>query len=154
MSRKPTILTVTADQRGVLERWVGAHGTPQQVVKRCRIILRKAEGLDDATIAEELEVNRHTCRLWRQRLCPQVQGLWDVANGRGRKPRRGLAKGSSKRRCTRSRRGGRTGAREPRRRRRACASTVARIWQEHGLQPHRQGDVQTLPRSTVCAQTA
>ena len=93
MSRKPTILTVTADQRGVLERWVGAHGTPQQVVKRCRIILRKAEGLDDATIAEELEVNRHTCRLWRQRFVSAgPQGLWDVANGRGRKPRRGLAK--------------------------------------------------------------
>lgn len=93
MSRKPTVLAMTAEQRTALEQWVNAHGTPQQVVKRCRIVLRKAEGLDDAAIAAELDVNRHTCRLWRLRFVSHgPAGLWDVAAGRGRKPQEGLAK--------------------------------------------------------------
>src|SRR6201993_3868855 len=42
------------------------HSTPQQVVKRCQIILQSAEGKSDKAIARQLGINRHTCRLWRE----------------------------------------------------------------------------------------
>src|SRR5271166_2753710 len=74
------------EQRQLLEEWVRAHRTPQQVVKRCQIILRSAEGKSDEAIAKELDINRHTCRLWRERFAScGADCLWEVEAGRGRK---------------------------------------------------------------------
>lgn len=43
-------------------------------------------------IAEELGLNRHTCRLWRERFMRDgAQSCWEVAEGRGRKSQAGLA---------------------------------------------------------------
>src|SRR5258708_9182758 len=75
-----------SDEQQLLE-WVSAFGTPQQVVLRCRIVLAAASGQSDHTIAEQLAVNRHTVRLWRNRFPQQgVKSLWEIAPGRGRKP--------------------------------------------------------------------
>src|SRR5271166_3370804 len=72
------------EQRQLLEEWVRAHRTPQQVVKRCQIILRSAEGKSDEAIAKELDINRHTCRLWRERFAScGADCLWEVEAGRG-----------------------------------------------------------------------
>src|SRR5271166_2272611 len=80
------------EQRQLLEEWVRAHRTPQQVVKRCQIILRSAEGKSDEAIAKELDINRHTCRLWRERFTScGADCLWEVEAGRGRKSQAGLA---------------------------------------------------------------
>ena len=79
-------------QRQLLEQWVRAHSTPQQVAKRCQIILQSAGGKSDQAIAMELDLNRHTCRLWRERFVEcGVDCLWDVEAGRGRKVQAGLA---------------------------------------------------------------
>ena len=43
-----------------LEQWVAAHGTPQQVAMRCRIVVASAAGMSDVAIAEQLSVNRNT----------------------------------------------------------------------------------------------
>src|ERR1700694_1094617 len=70
-----------------LEQWVAAHGTPQQVALRCRIVVAAAAGKSDVAIAEELSVSRHTVILWRKRFGEEgLDGLWDIAPGRGRKP--------------------------------------------------------------------
>src|SRR5437667_12194879 len=70
-----------------LQQWLSAHGTPQQVALRCRIVLAASEGQSDVTIAERLSVNRKTVILWRSRFCEQrLEGVWAVARGRGRKP--------------------------------------------------------------------
>ena len=75
-------------QRQLLEQWVRAHSTPQQVAKRCQIILQSAGGKSDQAIAMELDLNRHTCRLWRERFVEcGVDCLWDVEAGRGAKCR-------------------------------------------------------------------
>src|SRR6202049_281953 len=72
-------------QRQLLGGWVRAHSTPQQVAKRCQIILQSAEGKSDKAIAMELDINRHTCRLWRERFAASgVDCLWEVEAGRGR----------------------------------------------------------------------
>src|SRR3974377_431797 len=80
------------DQRELLEQWSRAHGTPQQVAKRCRIILLNDQGWSDGRIARELELNRHTCRLWRGRFLLWGAGaLGGGGEGGGGKPTRGWA---------------------------------------------------------------
>ena len=76
-----------SSERQQIQQWVAAHGTPQQVALRCRIVLAAAEGQSDVAIAEQWSVNRKTVILWRQRFCEQrLDGLWEIAPGRGRKP--------------------------------------------------------------------
>ena len=70
-----------------LQQWTSAHGTPQQVALRCRIVLAAAVGESDVSIAKRLAVNRDTVVLWRKRFADEgLDGLWDIAPGRGRKP--------------------------------------------------------------------
>ena len=70
-----------------IQQWIAAHGTPQQVALRCRIVLGAAEGEADSAISRRLSVNRNTVILWRKRFVEEgLDGLWDVAPGRGRKP--------------------------------------------------------------------
>src|ERR1035438_66491 len=79
--------------REKLGQWIAAHGTPQQVALRCRIVVAAAAGMSDVAIAEQLSVNRNTVILWRQRFGEEgLDGLWDIAPGRGRKPRYGTDK--------------------------------------------------------------
>jgi transposase len=73
-----------------LEQWIRAGSTPQQVVLRARIILAAARGLGDRQIATGLKVHRFSVGLWRQRVREQGIGcVWEIAAGRGRKPRYG-----------------------------------------------------------------
>src|SRR5512141_2873999 len=70
-----------------LERWVAAHSTPQQVSQRCQIVLAAAEGQPDKLIADDLDLNVKTVALWRKRFVGEgPDWLWEVAEGRGRKP--------------------------------------------------------------------
>src|SRR5437879_7050643 len=68
-----------------IEHWIAAHGTPQQVALRCRIVSAAAAGESDVAIAQQLSVNRNTVILWRKRFGNEgLDGLWDIAPGRGR----------------------------------------------------------------------
>src|SRR5258708_39765949 len=128
------------EQRQLLEEWVRAHRTPQQVVKRCQIILQSAEGKSDEAIAKELDINRHTCRLWRERFAScGADCLWEVEAGRGRKSQAGLAQRLIEA-TLHSKPSGQTHwtTRKMAKEQGVHASTVARIWQEHELKPHRQ----------------
>ncbi|MEI6297614.1 MAG: helix-turn-helix domain-containing protein, partial [bacterium] len=58
-----------------------------QVAVRCRILLRAASGMTNLEIAGELNLNRHTVELWRQRGRQEgIEAVWEVADGRGCKP--------------------------------------------------------------------
>jgi transposase len=127
-------------RKELLRVWSQAQGTPPHVVRRCRIILLKAEGLTDRQIAEELAINRHTCRLWRQRFEESgPEALWQIAPGRGRKPTPGLAE-SVVRTTLETRPEGQThwSTRALAARQGVHASTVWRIWQEHRVNPRHQ----------------
>jgi transposase len=133
-------MSVNSSQRELLQGWSRAHGTPQQVAKRCRIILLDEEGWSDLRIAKELNMNRHTCRLWRRRFAKEgAESLWEIAEGRGRKPRTGLSQKIIEA-TLHTKPQGQThwSTREMARKEGVHASTVCRIWQEHDLQPHRQ----------------
>jgi transposase len=139
MARKITDLTLSDEHRNLLNGWVGAHGTPQQVALRCRIILLKADGMSDAHIAHQLGVNRHTCRLWRQRMLGDgPSALWEIAAGRGRKPQAGLAAKIIEATLSSKPRGQtHWSSREMAREQGVHHSTVARVWSEHEIKPHR-----------------
>src|SRR3990170_379629 len=86
-------LRVSLRDHEQIGRWVAAHGTPQQVALRGRIVLAAAAGQSDSAIARQLGTNRKTVMLWRSRFTAQgLESLWEVAPGRGRKPTYGSEK--------------------------------------------------------------
>ena len=87
MSNAQRALALSPAQREQLEQWLAAHGTPQQVALRCRIVLAASQGGSELSIAATVGVNRHTVTRWRKRFVEQgLQRLWQIAPGRGRKP--------------------------------------------------------------------
>jgi len=84
---------LSAVERQKIQQWIAAYGTPQQVALRCRIVLAGAAGESDVAIAKRLSVNRNTVILWRKRFAGErLDGLWDIASGRGRKPKYAIDK--------------------------------------------------------------
>jgi transposase len=138
MSHSPRI-ELTADAQSKLVDWIKAHGTPQQVVKRCRLILLMASGTPALQAAKTVGTNRHTAELWRDRFREHgPDTLWEIAPGRGRKPRAGLAARIVET-TLQSKPRGQThwSSRQLARRLDVHHSTVARVWQDHELKPHR-----------------
>lgn len=124
-----------------LQKWIAAHGTPQQVVKRCRIVVLSQEGKSDLSIAAQLNVSRHTVRLWRQRVKSQGIGtVWEIAPGRGRKAKYGIKKKEEIIRTTlQETPAGQThwSCRSMAAAKKVSKNTVNRLWQLHNLKPHR-----------------
>jgi len=86
-------LSLTVSDREQIGRWLNAHGTPQHVVVRSRIVLAAAAAASDHAIAKALAINRKTVRLWRTRFAEHgLTSLWEIAPGRGRKPTYDAAK--------------------------------------------------------------
>lgn len=124
-----------------LDRWVGAHGTPQQVTQRCRIVLEASAGHQDKDIAETLQINAKTVALWRGRFLKEgIDCLWEVAPGRGRKPLYSAGKVAKLIETTlQSRPAGAThwSCRSMAKAEGVSKDTVSRIWQAHQIKPHR-----------------
>ena len=141
MWTKAPPLAVSEEQRKVLETWVRAHSTPQSVATRSRIILLSAEGVPNNRIAKELAISRPTVILWRERFAaggPQV--LTEIEAGRGRRPT--FPAEMVKRLVDATRNTTPDDATHWSCRTMAKAAgvspaTVQRIWDAHGLQPHR-----------------
>lgn len=86
-------LTVSADQRAILEQLIRAGSTPQKLVLRSRIILNAADGMANNAIAQTLRTSRPTVLLWRERFaCLGLAGLEKDASRPGRKPKIPAAK--------------------------------------------------------------
>ena len=133
--------SVSEEQRLVLERWARAHGTPQSVVMRARIVLLAAAGESNSAIARRLSVSRPTVIMWRERFAAGgPAALSEVRPGRGRKPMISAAKVKAiVAATTQTLPPGEThwSCRTMARAQGVSAATVARIWDAHGLQPHR-----------------
>ena len=140
MPKSSPSVVLTAADLAQLQQWERAHGTPQQVALRCRIILGAVAGQDNLQIAAQLHVQRHTVALWRKRVCGQgVGSLWEIAPGRGRKPRYDLAKRDALIQATlQTKPQGRThwSCRSLARSHQVSKDTVNRLWQLHNLKPH------------------
>ncbi len=64
---KPIPIELSDKVRQDLEKLVGRHTTGQQKAQRARIILKAAEGKNNADIARELNQSIDMVRLWRRR---------------------------------------------------------------------------------------
>jgi DDE superfamily endonuclease/Homeodomain-like domain len=132
---------LSPSEQDQIQRWVAAHGTPQQVALRCRIVLAAAAGESDVAIASQLSVNRKTVILWRTRFAQQsLDGLWEIAPGRGRKPTYGIDKIAAIVDATlETKPEGMThwSCRTLARSQGVSKSTISNIWQAHNLKPHR-----------------
>jgi len=140
MSRTALAVDLDEAERMELARWASSPGTSQQVALRCRLVLAAGTGQPDQEIAFNEEVNRHTVRLWRQRVCAQgIGAVWEVGEGRGRKPVYGLAKRDAIVTATlQSRPRGQThwSCRSMAAAQSVSKNTVNRLWQLHNLKPH------------------
>ena len=134
-------ITLSEADNQELNRWVGAHRTPQQVAQRCRIILAAAKGGQDKDIAGTMGINYKTVALWRRRFFTEGSDcLWEVAAGRGRKPQLTVEKIEEVVNATlQTKPEGAThwSCRTMAEKQGISKSTINRVWQSHGLQPHR-----------------
>jgi transposase len=71
-------LTVTTDERTMLEQWARRPKTSQALAQRARIILACAEGKNNTTVAERLRITKQMVGKWRTRfLNKRLDGLLD-----------------------------------------------------------------------------
>jgi len=142
MPRQAQPIALIETDRLELQRWVAAHHTPQQVAQRCRIILSAAQGEQDKTIAADLDINFKTVACWRRRFHQEgINGLWEVASGRGRKPHYSQKKIKAIIDTTLKKRPeGVThwSCRSLAEQQGVSKDTINRVWQSHQLKPHLQ----------------
>jgi transposase len=137
----PAAIALTEDDRRTLESWVAARTTSQRVVFRARIILLAATGASNRRIAREVRTSRPTVILWRQRFLEGgPTALTEDAPGRARNPQ--LTEAKVKQIVEATLHTTPLAATHWSTRTLACAqgvspATVQRIWDAHGLQPHR-----------------
>jgi transposase len=140
MPRKTVPITLSEPETIRLEQWIRSGSTPQQVVLRCRILQAAATGQQDREIALAFKVRRRTAARWRQRARQQGIGcVWEIAAGRGRKPRLGADKMAELVAATlHARPAGAThwSTRTLAQAHGVSKNTVQRLWQEQSLKPH------------------
>jgi len=141
MWKPADLLAMSQEQRATLEAWIRAKTTSQRVVLRSRICLLGADGKSNNAIAKQLNVSRPTVLLWRKRF--ETQGPTGLAED--------APHGPSSRRLdsekvktivettlqTTPADATQWSTRTLAEKIGVSHATVARIWEAHGLQPHR-----------------
>jgi transposase len=134
-------LRVSEHDREVLEALVRSGKTAQRVVLRANIVLGAARGESNNSLAQELAVSRPTILLWRNRYRRAgVDGLLKDAPRPGRRKKVGAEKVESVLNATLNttpKDATHWSTRTMARAQKVSAATVQRIWQAHGLRPHR-----------------
>lgn len=134
-------LKISSDDRRLLETWARGHNTPLSLATRCHIVLRAAKGIPNRRIAQDLQVSRPTVILWRERFeAGGAAALTKIEKGRGRK--RTIPADKVKAIVEATLQTPPPGAthwscRTMAKAQGVSAATVQRIWDDHGLQPHR-----------------
>ena len=133
-------LTVTPEDRQTLERWTRRRRTAQGLAVRSRIVLRCASGVTNTQVAEELRVTNATVGKWRSRFITRgIAGLLD-------EPRSGAPRSISDDRVeavvvktleSTPRNATHWSTRSMAETSGLSHTSVQRIWQAFGLQPHR-----------------
>ena len=137
----PAPLNLSDQNRTTLTTWINARNTPQKIVLRARIILLAAEGNANQRIAQELGTSRPTVILWRERFASGgPAALLEDEPGRGRKPTISAARVKEIIEATLHTRPANAthwSVRTMAAAQGVSPATVQRIWDAHGLQPHR-----------------
>jgi transposase len=142
-------LTVTDEQRSVLEKLIRSRTAPHRDVLRARALLMAADGFATTRIASEVQVAPATVANWRERFLDDgLKHFSAVRTGRGRKPSIPSGKVEEIVRLTlQETPPGEThwSCRTMAARAGVSPATVQRIWSARGIKPHR---VETFKLST------
>lgn len=141
MGRPKAPLVLTPEQREQLNGIVKSRSLPAGLVSRARIVLLSAAGKTNQAIARQLGVTNATVGKWRRRFLEQdVTGLHDeLRPGRPRSVSDERVAGLVRKTLeTKPKDGTHWSVRQIARETRLAKSTVHRIWQAFGLEPHRQ----------------
>src|SRR5579859_6386805 len=134
-------LILTPEQHLILQTWINARNTPQKVAFRAQVVLMAGEGLPNRRIAAALNTTRPTVLLWRHRFARGgPQALLEEAPGRGRKATFTAQKVQAIIDATlHSKPVAATHwtVRTMAKAQQVSPATVQRIWDAHGLKPHR-----------------
>lgn len=139
--RRAIPITLTADERTTLARWARGRRTPARVVLRAKIVLRAAAGLLNQDIAATLQTDRECVGRWRTRFAThRLAGIERDAPRAGRTPR--IRPHTVRRIVTLTTTTTPPAATHWTTRTLALVvgvspKTVHRVWQAHGLKPHR-----------------
>src|SRR5579863_6956320 len=141
MGRPKAALVLSPERREQLESMASSRSLPAGLVNRVRIILMSASGKTNQEIAGRLGLAKATVGKWRRRFLERdVAGLHDEL--RPGRPRpigdERVARLIRKTLETKPQNGTHWSIRQIARQTRLSKSTVHRIWQAFGLQPHRQ----------------
>ena len=132
---------MTKEQREIIDAWARAKKTPQRVVLRSRICLLAADGISHNAIAKKLNTSRPTVILWVKRF--NEQGPTGISED---------ATHGTSTRClevekvkaiveatlhTKPKDATQWSTRTMAKAQGVSQSTILRIWDAHGLQPHR-----------------
>lgn len=141
LGRPKAALVLSAQQREQLESIASSRSLPAGLVARARMILMSAAGINNQEIAGQLRTTQATVGKWRRRFLERdVAGLHDEL--RPGRPRplgdERVAQLIRKTLESQPKDGTHWSLRRIARQTRLSKSTVHRIWQAFGLQPHRQ----------------
>ena len=149
MSHPAAPLLLSHGDRNTLTKWAHSATAPYRVVALAKALLMAGDGIANTRIATTLSISRPTLLKWRARfLSDGLDSVGTVRAGRGRKPRitqhqvqaivhatlHETPPGATHWSCRSMAKAAAVGR-----------STVQRIWDAHGLQPHR---VKTFKLST------
>jgi transposase len=134
-------LLMAEEQRKTLEAWIRAGTTPQRTVLRARICLLAADGWSNNAIAKELRTSRPTVIQWRKRF--DEKGPVGVAEDAPHGPSKKALSASKVKAIveatlhTTPKDATHWSTRTMAKAQGVSNATVCRIWDAHGLQPHR-----------------
>ena len=138
---KAVAIDLSATEGGGLDALLRRHGTSQAVALRARIVLLAAAGLTNTAIADRLGIDQHTAGKWRQRFArDRLDGLHDAPRPGAPRQIGDDAIAATIRRTLETLPAGAThwSLRSMAKVAGYAPSTIHRIWQAFGLQPHRQ----------------
>jgi transposase len=133
-------ITLTPDERAVLDKWATGRSLPLRLVQRAQIIQMAADGRLNQVIARTLRISRPTVQLWRQRfLALRLPGLEKDAPRPGRIPRispRKIKAVVEATLHTQPPHATHWSTRTMAKAQGLSEATIHRIWKQHNLKPH------------------
>jgi len=141
MWKKADVLPMTEEQRGIVDAWARAKKTPQRVALRSRICLLAADGISHNAIAKRLNTSRPTVILWVKRFIEQGPNGISEDAPHGTSTRcldaekvKAIVEATLH---TKPKDATQWSTRTMAKAQGVSQSTILRIWDAHGLQPHR-----------------
>jgi transposase len=138
--RVAVAIELTNEERATLERYARGRSMPARLVLRSKVVLQAAKGLQNKDIAEALGTRQKTVGLWRNRFAKlRLAGIEKDAPGRGRPKTIDAKKVADIVRITTQEtppNATQWSTRDMAKVSEVSATTIRRIWREHGLKPH------------------